>query len=155
MAIDRLNRGVLAATYVCIHYQCDLPGAVNNTDDEMHISVYATLGMIAGAVGAEVANLDTKWRTRSDGGCVQAVLAGRRRTAPKPGERGIPELLVGGHLYDMGVVAIAHANKDNYFSARTLMAAPARMMPCSRPGCLHAVCLARGDCHSNDSKITF
>ena len=70
VAVDRLNRGALAASYVCIHYQRDLPGAASNTDGEMHISIYATLGMIAAARGAEVANLDTKWRTRADGGCV-------------------------------------------------------------------------------------
>ena len=70
---------------------------------------------------------------------MQAVLAGRRRLAPKPAERRIPELQIGGELYDMAVVAVAHANKDNYFSARTLMQAPARMMPCTDPDCTHPV----------------
>ena len=103
LAIRNREMATQVGGYRCISYQEadpdaeDRPGLPQtHREGVMWASVYTTLALLQHAVGAGVAGLDAKWRTCSDGHCVLAILAGRSRRTPKPGEGPIPELKSGG-----------------------------------------------------------
>ena len=130
----------------CIWYQEDVPYAqdeIGRSQEEREAAlwgcIYSTVELIDAAVDADVACIDTKWRTCSDGSPRNAIMAGRRRTQPKPGEAPIPELTLGYEHYDFNVAAIGFWNLDNYNANRNMFLAMDNMMPCDNPDCSHPI----------------
>ena len=61
---------VHCALCLSIAYQHFAANAVEDTEEEITISVYTTMELLDNATDLQVACLDAKWCTRSDGGCV-------------------------------------------------------------------------------------
>ncbi len=135
--------------YRCISHQEQDPDAVDERGRPQHeregvmwAAVYSSLPLLENAVGADVAEIDAKWRTCSDGHCTTAILAGKARWAPHPGEGPIPELSVGGwETHDMVPAVIIMSNHDNFHTPRIGFRALRRMLRCSDPDCTHPIVL--------------
>ena len=78
----------------------------------------ANIEVIDWMVTAHGIGVDTKWRTRMDKGCVQAIGAFKQQFEPKDGERRRMEFNTGYVGHEYRVVTIAIANHDNYWCAR-------------------------------------
>ena len=140
-AVDELNRTVLADERICITYQHFDARAAEDTEGEITLSVYTTMELLDHAMDVNVACLDAKWCTRSDGGCVIGLIGVHRCSTPKPGaDPGwIPEYMCGYCHHFSDAILVAHSNRDNFWSVKLMLESVGRMMKCSNPECLHPV----------------
>jgi hypothetical protein len=107
--------------------------------EAMHMVVFATPAMIDAALDAHELEVDTKWRTNEDGGCVQAIMWYRQRTRPRPSEGYRVEFRAGYEHHDGRVLTICLANLDNYWTLKLTIEAVRAMMPCRDSTCPHAI----------------
>ena len=105
----------------------------------LQIAMFGTLAMINVLLVAHALGIDTKWRTRADGGCVQAILAFVAQTARKATEGHRPEFLAGYCAQNASVVAVALANMDCYWTLKVQLDALRGLIPCDDPQCSHPV----------------
>ena len=105
--------------------------------EALHMVVFATEQMISCALDADALGIDTKWRTRSDKGCVQGCLALKQRSKSNPGEDPRAEFAAGYRHHDSNLVCIALANLDNYWAHLFTLRAIKAALPCSDPNCKH------------------
>ena len=138
-ALDHINRVLLADNQRCIFYHCMDPDAVENSAAEMHVSIYSTPKLLQAAPGMSIGGIDTKWRTTADGSQVQAFMALKQRSAPKPGGAPLPEFVAGNRAHDSSLLCLGFTNKDNYFSCKWLIDSVNNMLQCDNGVCLHRV----------------
>lgn len=105
----------------------------------LQIAMFGTLAMVNILLLAHVLGIDTKWRTRADGGCVQAILGFVAQTARKPTESHRPEFLAGYCAQNASVIAVALANMDCYWTLKVQLDALRGLIPCNNPNCPHPV----------------
>ena len=134
-ALDDLNR----SSERCIFYQRSDPTAAENTREEMNMSVYSHVQLIDAGADSDAICLDTKWLTRSDGGCVHAGIGLKQSTTGKPGEPVHGAFKAGYHHHYSFFLGIALANLDCYFTTLMFCEAVDRMLPCTDPNCPHPV----------------
>ena len=95
----------------------------------LHIVVCSTPEMIESVRTAQALGADTKWRTREDRGCVQAILAFSQQSQPKPTEGHRTEFDAGYRGHKATVVTVALANLDNYWTLKVQLDAIRGMLP--------------------------
>ena len=105
----------------------------------LQIAMFGTLAMVDVLLVARALGIDTKWRTRADGGCVQAILGFVMQTARKPTEGHRPEFLAGYCAQNASVIAVALANMDCFWTLKVQLDALRGLIPCSNPNCPHPV----------------
>jgi hypothetical protein len=103
----------------------------------LHLVMCATIAMIDTLCMATGIGVDTKWRTREDKGCVQAIVAFAEQCVVGPTEGHRAEFSAGYRGQQSSVVAISLANLDNYWTLKVQLDALRGLMPCSNPNCTH------------------
>ena len=103
----------------------------------LHLVMCATIAMIDVLCKATGIGVDTKWWTREDKGCVQAIVAFMEQCAANPTEGHRVEFAAGYRGQQSSVVAISLANLDNYWTLKVQLDALRGLMPCSNPNCTH------------------
>ena len=92
------------------------PGGLGVPIGALHMTVCAILERIDNMYNnATGIGIDTKWRTRNDGGCVQVIGAFTQQTEAKHSEGCRAELESGYVHNNYSVVTVALANLDNYW----------------------------------------
>ena len=81
----------------------------------LHMVVCATIAMVDLLLTAIGIGIDTKWRTRTDGGCVQTIGAFTEQTEAKPSEGRCVEFSAGYVHHKYSTITVALANQDNYW----------------------------------------
>ena len=103
----------------------------------LHLVMCATIAMIDALCKATGIGVDTKWRTREDKGCVQAIVAFAEQCVASPTEGHRVEFAAGYRGQQSSVVAISLANLDNYWTLKVQLDALRGLMPCTNPNCAH------------------
>ena len=96
----------------------DYPKGLGLPVTALQIVVCATVDMVDSMLSAEGIGIDTKWRTREDKGCIQAVMAFAQRTQPNLPAEHRPEFRAGYRHQKARCVTIALANLDNYWTVK-------------------------------------